>query len=41
MFYAKLNMPKREFMRIDDAAKDELYAELYIAAKDIMINRKR
>lgn len=41
LFSAKLNMPKREFMRLNDAAKDELYAELYITAKDIMLNKKR
>lgn len=39
MFSAKLNMPKREFMRLNDAAIDELYAELYIAAKERILGR--
>lgn len=41
MFTAKMNMPKREFMRLNDTTIDELYAELYIAAKDLIFNQKR
>ena len=31
-----MNMPKREFMRLDLAALNELYAELYIEFKYLL-----
>lgn len=30
-------MPKREFMRLDDNAKDHLFAELYIKAEEMLM----
>lgn len=33
---AKMNMPQREFMRLDEAALNDLYAELYIEWKDML-----
>ncbi|MCD8025327.1 MAG: phage virion morphogenesis protein [Candidatus Gastranaerophilales bacterium] len=37
LFTAKMNMPKREFMRLDDKTKEELLAELYIKSEEMII----
>ncbi len=36
-FKTKLTMPKREFMRINDTYKDELFAELFIKSEEMLL----
>ena len=35
--YAKIKMPKREYARLDDYAKEELLAELYISFEEMFL----